>query len=146
AAPLLAEDSVVRYDPAQSIVPFGTSGTGLSGKIEDSEPPMQPCSPPVKGEEHQTLDTLGGNVPGVRTSIPERVGRYRISGPIGRGGMSIVYKALDEALERVVALKMLGVGLSTDDSRKRFRREAQAVARVQHPNIVQIYDTGEFLG
>jgi serine/threonine protein kinase len=146
AAPLLAEDSVVRYDPAQSIVPFGTSGAGLSGKIEDSEPPMATCSPPDKGEEHQTLDTLGGSVPGVQASIPEKVGRYKILEPIGRGGMGIVYKARDESLERVVALKMLGVGLSADDSRKRFQREAQAAARVQHPNVVQIYDTGEFLG
>jgi eukaryotic-like serine/threonine-protein kinase len=70
--------------------------------------------------------------------------RYRIEGRLGSGGMSTVYKAMDTILERTVAVKVLAEHLS-DDERfvMRFRHEALAVAKLVHPNIVQVYDTGE---
>jgi serine/threonine protein kinase len=70
-------------------------------------------------------------------------GRYETSERLGSGGMSNVYKATDRILERTVAVKILAEHLS-DDERfvARFRREALAVARLIHPNIVQVYDTG----
>ena len=70
-------------------------------------------------------------------------GRYEIGDRLGSGGMSNVYKATDLTLERTVAVKVLAEHLS-DDERfvARFRREALAVARLIHPNIVQVYDTG----
>jgi eukaryotic-like serine/threonine-protein kinase len=70
-------------------------------------------------------------------------GRYETSEKLGSGGMSNVYKATDLILERTVAVKILAEHLS-DDERfvARFRREALAVARLIHPNIVQVYDTG----
>ncbi|MBA3864855.1 MAG: serine/threonine protein kinase [Solirubrobacterales bacterium] len=70
-------------------------------------------------------------------------GRYETAERLGSGGMSNVYKATDKILERTVAVKILAEHLS-DDERfvARFRREALAVAKLIHPNIVQVYDTG----
>ena len=70
-------------------------------------------------------------------------GRYETGERLGSGGMSNVYKATDRILERQVAVKILAEHLS-DDERfvARFRREARAVARLIHPNIVQVYDSG----
>ncbi len=70
-------------------------------------------------------------------------GRYELGDRLGSGGMSNVYKAIDLTLERTVAAKVLAEHLS-DDERfvARFRREALAVAKLIHPNIVQVYDTG----
>src|SRR3982751_5842340 len=70
-------------------------------------------------------------------------GRYEIGERLGSGGMSNVYKSTDLILERTVAVKVLAEHLS-DDERfvARFRREALAVAKLIHPNIVQVYDTG----
>jgi hypothetical protein len=76
-----------------------------------------------------------------------RIGRYLVTGRIGRGGMGMVYRALDEALEREVALKTLNQEGSLDaDSRRRFEVEAKAAARLHHPNIVVVYELGEDRG
>ena len=69
--------------------------------------------------------------------------RYELGDRLGSGGMSTVYRATDRVLERTVAVKVLAEHLSDDDKFvARFRREALAVARLIHPNIVQVYDTG----
>ncbi len=74
---------------------------------------------------------------------PEVAG-YEILGELGQGGMGLVYKAWQHRLKRLVALKMLRPGVHTDaEHLARFRVEAEAVSRLQHPNIVQIYDVGE---
>jgi hypothetical protein len=76
-----------------------------------------------------------------------RIGRYLITGRIGRGGMGMVYRGLDEALEREVAVKTLHAEGSLDpDSRRRFEVEAKAAARLQHPNIVTVFELGEDRG
>jgi serine/threonine-protein kinase len=72
---------------------------------------------------------------------------YRITGILGRGGMSVVYAAEHVSLGRTVALKLLSPALGRDDSfRDRFTRESQLAARLDHPNIVPIYDAGEAEG
>jgi len=69
--------------------------------------------------------------------------RYQLGERLGSGGMSSVYKATDRVLERTVAVKILAEHLSDDEKFvARFRREALAVAKLIHPNIVQVYDTG----
>src|SRR5688572_32684999 len=75
---------------------------------------------------------------------PEMISdRYRIEDRLGSGGMSSVYRATDTTLQRTVAVKILAEHLSDDEKFvARFRREALAVAKLIHPNIVQVYDTG----
>ncbi|WP_088187624.1 Stk1 family PASTA domain-containing Ser/Thr kinase [Desulfosporosinus sp. FKA] len=71
-------------------------------------------------------------------------GRYEVLERIGAGGMAIVYKAKDQLLNRVVTIKVLREQFATDeDFIRRFRREAQAVASLSHPNIVSVYDVGK---
>ena len=76
--------------------------------------------------------------------MEERIGHYRIVSELGRGGMGVVYKAHEESLNRFVALKVLGEHLAEDPAAvQRFVREAQSAARLNHPNIVQIYAISE---
>ena len=76
-----------------------------------------------------------------------RVAQYEILAPVGGGAMGEVYKARDLRLDRIVALKFLPADLTRDPSaRRRFLREAQAVAQLDHPNVATIYDTGESEG
>ena len=77
-------------------------------------------------------------------STPKEVaGRYRLDSRLGAGGMSTVFMALDTVLERPVAVKLLAEHLADDEAFvARFRREALAAARLQHPNIVQVFDSG----
>ncbi|HUE26982.1 MAG TPA: protein kinase [Solirubrobacteraceae bacterium] len=71
-------------------------------------------------------------------------GRYRLEARIGAGGMSTVYRALDETLQRQVAIKLMNREVATDsDQLERFRREARAVAQLSHPHIVGVIDAGE---
>jgi eukaryotic-like serine/threonine-protein kinase len=77
------------------------------------------------------------------TTPVEVAGRYRLDRRLGAGGMSTVFLALDTVLERRVAVKLLAEHLAEDDTFvARFRREALAAARLQHPNVVQVYDSG----
>jgi serine/threonine protein kinase len=76
--------------------------------------------------------------------LPNRIGDYRIVRQIGRGGMGVVYEAVQETLNRRVALKVLPRSLLADNTvKERFRREARAAARLQHPNIVPVFEAGE---
>ena len=80
-------------------------------------------------------------------NIPSKIGKYDVLGIIGRGGMGVVYKAVDPRLDREVAIKMMTGGFVDDpDLRKRFFREAQSLASLQHPNIVTVYDLGDYEG
>ena len=76
-----------------------------------------------------------------------KLGPYEILARLGAGGMGVVYRARDKRLERDVAIKVLPPGLLTDEpERRRFRKEALALARLSHPNIAAIYDVGEHQG
>jgi serine/threonine protein kinase len=76
-----------------------------------------------------------------------RIGRYIVIGRIGRGGMGMVYRGLDETLEREVALKTLtSEGTLDEESRRRFEVEAKAAAKLQHPNIVTVYELSQDRG
>ncbi len=71
---------------------------------------------------------------------PDRIGPYRIESRLGVGGMGRVYKAYDQRLDRLVAIKLILAAVDADEAtRDRFRREARAAAKLSHPSIVQIY-------
>ena len=74
-------------------------------------------------------------------------GRYLVGERIARGGMATVYQAMDQRLERTVAIKVMHVGMAEDpDFASRFKREAQAAARLAHHNVVAVFDQGEDAG
>jgi len=88
----------------------------------------------------ERLATADGEI----LSSGDKIGPYEILARIGAGGMGIVYRARDTRLEREVAVKILSVGLLTDEgARRRFRKEALALARLNHANIAAVYDVGE---
>lgn len=72
--------------------------------------------------------------------IGTTLGKYRVTDRLGRGGMGVVYKAVDETLEREVAVKMLSSELAETDAVKRFKVEATTLARLNHPGIATIYE------
>src|SRR5215469_9926111 len=78
------------------------------------------------------------------TSKPKKLGKYEVLDIVGRGGIGVVYKAIDPGIGRLVAIKMMTVGFADDPKLlKRFYREAQSAGKLQHPNIVTIYDLGD---
>ena len=82
-----------------------------------------------------------------RPDQPQKVGKYRIIGKIGHGSMGEVYRAEDPVLKRHVAIKLISSNAVIADSLdKRFQREAQSIARLNHPNIITIFDFGEDQG
>jgi serine/threonine protein kinase/WD40 repeat protein len=91
----------------------------------------------------ETVSPSGATV-GVNGAARPRLADYEVLAELGRGGMGIVYRARDRRLGRVVALKLVKAGAdASPELRERFRREAAAMARLQHPGIVQIFEIGE---
>jgi serine/threonine-protein kinase len=77
-------------------------------------------------------------------TMPERIGRYRLTATLGEGGMGVVYEAVDDRLARPIALKVIrGDAVANTLARERFWREARVAARVNHPHVCQVYEIGE---
>src|SRR5581483_9923551 len=86
-------------------------------------------------------------IPVAIADTPPELQHYRILSVLGQGGMGIVYRAEQIQLRRPVALKMLATpGPPTSEQLARFHAEASALARLRHPNIVEVYDYGEWNG
>jgi eukaryotic-like serine/threonine-protein kinase len=78
---------------------------------------------------------------------PKNIGRYQVEGELGRGAMGVVFKAHDPVVQRVVAIKTIPLGIEGSDVLvSRLQSEAKSVGRLEHPNIVTLYDAGEAEG
>ena len=115
--------------------------------------PAKPAALPAPAGIDIFADTFAGQEPGPAspaagpTALPRSIGRFVVLRQLGQGGMGVVYAAYDEELDRKLAVKLLHqTELQSADRRTRILREAQAMARVSHPNTVQVYEVGEVLG
>jgi tetratricopeptide (TPR) repeat protein/tRNA A-37 threonylcarbamoyl transferase component Bud32 len=145
AQPIADSSATTDFIPPRSIGPIRADAIdAASGEATDVDP-----SP----NGNRTVTQSGPSTPAPRpgpdrsqASQPEIPG-YEILGKLGAGGMGVVYKARQRGLNRLVALKMIIGGTQARvDHLARFRIEAEAVARLRHPNILQIYDIGEVDG
>src|SRR5438132_9535166 len=78
--------------------------------------------------------------------FPTTIGRFKVEARLGAGGMGEVYKAYDATLHRTIAVKTVRPDINNPSYLERLYREAQAGARLQHPNIVTVFEAGEFDG
>jgi WD40 repeat protein len=128
------KDTIIPKASSPTEVMARAADTGYAALLSDQETfiPEEGLGPPAPAQPSQGYPKVPG---------------YEIVGTLGRGGMGVVYKAKHLGLRRLVALKMILHGdMASPSDLVRFRIEAQAIARLQHPNIVQIYEIGEFKG
>lgn len=131
-----------RQGLSPSITDYCQRHPALSGRIRDLFPTlliMEQVGPAAASEDAAPQTSSSRTVP-----LPDRIGDFRIVREIGRGGMGVVYEAVQESLGRRVALKVLPFGAaSSERTIERFRREARAAARLHHSHIVPVFVVGE---
>src|SRR5687768_6680208 len=106
-----------------------------------------PTAPPESSADEPTLAVAGAGParPAATSTLkhPERVGRYRVESVLGEGGMGVVYRAEQtHPVRRIVALKLIKLGLDTRQVVARFDGERQALAMIDHPNVARVFDAG----
>ena len=122
------------------------SAAGFAREHPEHEAALLDLLPTIVALESHKRDRASSGASGRRASVPllERLGDFRIVREIGRGGMGVVFEAVQESLGRKVALKVLPQsGLLTGNQLERFRREAQIAAQLHHSNIVPVFGSGE---
>jgi serine/threonine protein kinase len=138
----VAEEFVTRFRAGErpSLTEYAERHPELADDIRELFPAL------VEMEQLKpvTADNTGAFVGEINESDPDRIGEFRILRRVGRGGMGVVYEAVQESLGRHVALKVLPAETLLDPKRReRFRREARSAAKLHHTNIVPVFGTGE---
>jgi eukaryotic-like serine/threonine-protein kinase len=122
---------------------LGEADTVLAGGATDATVRVEPSDasePRDAVAQALAHDTIFG-----RAGEPQQLGRYVVLDTLGEGGMGVVLRAFDRELDRPVALKVLHAHLDESHT-ARLRREAQAMAKLSHPNVVQVYEVGQLEG
>ena len=118
--------------------------TRLPASLQSDTDEIAAKTEPFLGPKTETTDATR---PGEQQPLPDQIGRYRVDRLLGRGGMGEVLLAEDTVLNRPVAIKLPVFGAhNRDELIARFYREAQAMAKVRHPNLCPIYEIGEING
>ncbi|MGE3164605.1 MAG: protein kinase [Planctomycetota bacterium] len=111
----------------------------IDRRIESlSDRPEDPTGSRAFVQDFQLPDTRG-----VAASIPKHIGSYEIVSELGRGGMGVVYEAVQARPHRTVALKVVLTALASEAALRRFEFEAEVLGRLQHPNIARVYEAGQ---
>ena len=153
-------DSLPGHEPPPSAAARrtqpGYTGEGAVGGLSGDLPtrqhrPQRRCDAPSSGAAAERAEGSPEDTVTIVSNAPDKVGKYRITGVIGEGVSGVVYKAFDAAVPRVVAVKSLHGTLAADARAAqafaaRLREQAQAVGRLAHPGVVQVYEIGEYEG
>jgi WD40 repeat protein/serine/threonine protein kinase len=143
--PQLAGQLKDLFDVHQALEESGPGGSSLTDLLDPNPAPRLSGSATMPADA--TLITPAGTVPGGEGQALPAVPGYEVLGKLGSGTFGVVYKARHLGLKRIIALKMIREGAHAPaEELARIRMEAESVARLQHPNVVQIHEIGEHAG
>ncbi len=131
-----------RIDPTQPLDRAQSGAGDRSGVGDQSETGGRSVSENQSGAEDDSAGFWDASPPAMKIPMPKHIGRYRILGLICSGGMGVVYRAEQDNPKRVVALKVMRSGLTSDSLLGRFRDESQLLGRLHHKGIAQVFEAG----
>jgi serine/threonine-protein kinase len=135
---MLHESGCARLEVVARAISLSPSPQAASTQAESNSAPVA-----LAGTATGTADSAAPR----ERPLPATVGAYEVLATLGEGGMGVVYKARHQTLQRLAALKMISAGAHAgNQARARFRVEGQAIARLRHPHVVQIFDFDEHEG